>query len=275
MNNSNCLDGPGTDAARNIIIYSSHWRSRWRRRHNYSSQTKAKRFRWLIGRSGLIRSETGAVFDQGFGMGLMLFSFPKSCRIAGLELDAEGVERTRLEAKQRGFTNIDLRKYMPGSEYAAEWDNSFDVVISSHVLEHMLDPRAGLEVLRRLLKPKGRLCLVVPINESPGEDLNHFSHFTETSFLELLRQCNLEPTSTMACDRLWHLLAPISYRQQRKPGPVIRLVSMAANLATVFLPVGILRMIDVVLGKTRCPNRQFFVICRARQLSPAIGSTAS
>ena len=257
MNTTNGSGVAGADAARNTLEYSSHWRSRWRRRHNYSSQTKVKRFQWLLARSGLIRLEKGAVIDQGFGMGLMLFCFPTSWRIAGLELDAQGVAETAREAQQRGYTNVDLRKYAPGSAYPAEWDGSFDVAISSHVLEHMQNPKAGLAALCRLLKPNGTACLVVPINEKPGDDLNHFSHFSEASFLELLGQCNLEPISTMSCDRLWHLLAPLGYRQQRKPGPLIRLVSMAANLATAFLPMGCLRLIDAVLWKAGCPNRQF------------------
>jgi 2-polyprenyl-3-methyl-5-hydroxy-6-metoxy-1,4-benzoquinol methylase len=263
MKTINSSDIVGADINRNIHVYS--WRSRWRHRNNYASQTKIKRFRWLVARSQLIISEKGAVFDQGFGMGLMMFCFPPQWHIAGLELDAENVERTRQEAELRGFTNIDLRQYMPGSVYPDEWDSSFDIVISSHVLEHMQDPEAGLNALCRLLKPNGQACLVVPINEKPGDDLNHFSNFSEASFLELLRHSNLEPTSTVACDRLWHLVAPIGYHQQRKPGPFIKMASMAVNLATAFLPVSCLRLIDVILGKTGCPNRQLFVLCRPRE----------
>ena len=41
-------------------------------------------------------------------------------------------------------------------------DQSFDVVISHHSLEHVADPNGVLEELRRLLKPGGRLLLTVP-----------------------------------------------------------------------------------------------------------------
>jgi hypothetical protein len=43
-------------------------------------------------------------------------------------------------------------------------DDSFDVIICSHVLEHVDDRRALLE-LRRVLRPLGRLILMVPIVE--------------------------------------------------------------------------------------------------------------
>ena len=44
-------------------------------------------------------------------------------------------------------------------------DNSFDVAIASHVLEHVNDAKA-LKELRRILRPGGQLILLVPIVEA-------------------------------------------------------------------------------------------------------------
>jgi SAM-dependent methyltransferase len=43
-------------------------------------------------------------------------------------------------------------------------DEAFDVIICSHVLEHVADDAAALRELRRVLKPGGRAYLMVPID---------------------------------------------------------------------------------------------------------------
>jgi SAM-dependent methyltransferase len=43
-------------------------------------------------------------------------------------------------------------------------DSSYDVVICSHVLEHVVDDRAGMREVNRVLKSDGQAILLVPIN---------------------------------------------------------------------------------------------------------------
>jgi len=54
-------------------------------------------------------------------------------------------------------------------------DASFDIVIASHVLEHIVDERAAVDELARVLKPGGRAIVMVPVDlgradtyEDPG-----------------------------------------------------------------------------------------------------------
>ena len=49
-------------------------------------------------------------------------------------------------------------------------DNSFDVVISFHVLEHIPDDRAALREIHRVLKPNGRLVLCLPETDGPTDN---------------------------------------------------------------------------------------------------------
>lgn len=46
-------------------------------------------------------------------------------------------------------------------------DESFDKILCSHVLEHVLDDRAVLGEVRRLLAPDGRAILAVPLKYTP------------------------------------------------------------------------------------------------------------
>ena len=74
--------------------------------------------------------------------------------------------RRRIEPAAAEYTPADLN--MPGTERIDVTnidrpDASFDVVICSHVLEHVPDDRAGMRELRRVLAPDGFAVIQVPI----------------------------------------------------------------------------------------------------------------
>lgn len=53
-------------------------------------------------------------------------------------------------------------------------DESFDVVISTEVLEHVPDPVAAVREMTRLLKPGGRLLLTAPLGSDIHQQPYHF-----------------------------------------------------------------------------------------------------
>lgn len=74
--------------------------------------------------------------------------------------------RQAIEPAAAAYTAADLN--MPGAERIDitaidRPDASFDVVICSHVLEHVTDDRAAMRELRRVLAPDGFAVLQVPI----------------------------------------------------------------------------------------------------------------
>ena len=204
------------------------------------------------------------VFDQGFGMGDMLFSFPRSSTICGTELSSSAVESAKEDAKRRGYQRVDLRVYVPGASYPDEWADRFDVLISSHVLEHMSDTKGALADLVRILKPGGTAFIIVPVNERPGEDLNHFQVFTAKALCDALNAEGLEPVLCEESDRLWHLLSPVGYRMQRRRSIALRCAPILENAVFSPLPYWMLRGIDGILGAFGMPPRQCFVWCRKR-----------
>ncbi len=95
-------------------------------------------------------NSTDEVFEYGLGLGINLYALPV--------------------AKKEGYDISEYaRKFSNGKgikTYATEADvpkHAYDYVISSHCLEHMDNPTGNLRFLQSLLKPTGKLVLILPV----------------------------------------------------------------------------------------------------------------
>jgi 2-polyprenyl-3-methyl-5-hydroxy-6-metoxy-1,4-benzoquinol methylase len=91
-------------------------------------------------------------------------------------------------------------------------NNSFDVVLSTHVIEHIYDPKVFIQKAYDVLKPKGILILETPTYDSltfrllkhrersvrcPG----HIYFFTKKSLKELVESCGFKTVKHIAVGR--------------------------------------------------------------------------
>ena len=98
------------------------------------------------------------ILDVGCGVG----PFLQAAKSFGWE--AEGVEESRLSSAyliSEGFkvSNDDFLK-------ATFLENSFDLVLMWHVLEHLSDPFSALIKARKLLKKNGRILIAIPNSDN-------------------------------------------------------------------------------------------------------------
>jgi SAM-dependent methyltransferase len=70
-------------------------------------------------------------------------------------------------------------------------DASFDTVLSTEVLEHVLSPGALLQEMTRVLKPEGRLLLTVPFIQPLHETPSDFYRYTPFSLRHLVEESGL------------------------------------------------------------------------------------
>jgi 2-polyprenyl-3-methyl-5-hydroxy-6-metoxy-1,4-benzoquinol methylase len=215
-----------------------------------------------MAKHGLLNKSRLRIFDQGFGLGLMLFCFPKDCFLAGYELSSRTIASAKAAAHSKGYSATDFRVLRAGESLPEQWRESFDVVISSHVLEHIADPMPALKQLLALLKPGGVACILVPINELPGEDLNHFSYFTESSLSAMLGENEMEIIHSGSIDRLYRLLKPLALARQRRDTIGLRVISKLVNAVLAPLPLGALYFFDWILGLLSVPPAQCLILSR-------------
>lgn len=95
-----------------------------------------------------------SVLDMGCGIGNFLaYATGRGMRAVGADVDGKAV----LAARERGleaYLQDDIDRYVP--------DDSLDAASMWDVIEHLLDPRAGLEAMVRKVRPGGALLFETP-----------------------------------------------------------------------------------------------------------------
>jgi len=112
----------------------------------------------------LIPSLAKDILDVGAGSGYIVRELNKK------GFNAIGTTICKEDSETYGLINGDM--------HDLQWeDESFDVVIARHVLEHALSPRLAIREMHRVLRDKGLLIVGTPYNIEGVEDGDNISHF--------------------------------------------------------------------------------------------------
>jgi SAM-dependent methyltransferase len=137
-----------------------------------------------------------AVLDFGCGAGALLAALESGPKF--------GVEVNRAARDEAGGAGITV--VAATGELA---DESVDVVISNHALEHVLDPLAELAGLKRVLKPGGRIVLRLPLDDwraqrDQADDGNHHLYtWTPRLIANLLREAGFHVVRAKVVTYAW------------------------------------------------------------------------
>lgn len=105
----------------------------------------------------------GHLLEIGCGGGQMLKRMEEmGWQVEGVDFDSSAVECARSKGLQVRLGSLEAQSYL---------DNNFDVIVMSHLIEHVHDPLRLLQESHRILKPDGQVILVTPNNESLGHKL--------------------------------------------------------------------------------------------------------
>ena len=101
------------------------------------------------------------VLEVGIGTGLNLPLYPPSCRLTGIDLSGDMLDKAVERAQKLAMPNVTLKVMDATSMDFAE--NEFDKAVATYTISAVPDPVAVLREMRRVVKPGGALVI-----------LNHF-----------------------------------------------------------------------------------------------------
>ena len=124
-------------------------------------------FDWIFapGRAAAIRElalePSDSVVEVGIGTGLNLPLYPANCRLTGIDLSSEMLDKAIERVQQLTMPNVTLKVMDATSLDFAE--NEFDKAVATYTISAVPDPVAVLREMRRVVKPDGKIVI-----------LNHF-----------------------------------------------------------------------------------------------------
>ena len=124
-------------------------------------------FDWIFapGRTAAIEQlaleRSDSILEVGIGTGLNLPLYPATCRLTGIDLSQEMLDKAVERVQTLAMPNVIL-KVMDATSMSFG-DNEFDKVVATYTISAVPDPVAVLREMRRVVKPGGILVI-----------LNHF-----------------------------------------------------------------------------------------------------
>ena len=124
-------------------------------------------FDWIFapGRQAAVKhlaiERNESVLEVGIGTGLNLPLYPPTCRLTGIDLSQEMLDKAVERVQTLAMPNVTL-KVMDATSMDFQ-DDEFDKAVATYTISAVPDPVAVLREMRRVVKPNGVIVL-----------LNHF-----------------------------------------------------------------------------------------------------
>src|SRR3989344_8387364 len=100
----------------------------------------------------------GKILEVGIGTGKNIWYYNKEAEVVGIDFSENMLQITKEKLIKSGKRNIALKQM--DVENLKFKDNSFDYVVTTCVFCSVPNPIKGLEEIRRVLKPTGKLIMI-------------------------------------------------------------------------------------------------------------------
>ena len=186
--------------------------------HLLALNEKEFRSRWMAKfiRNISDKKNNNSLLEVGCMFGYLLGELKNNFNVKGIEIGEDAVlfsQNTGLDVK-----NISIENYL------LQNDEKFDLIILSHVFEHLLTPEKILSQLSNRLKSGGKLIISVPNSNSFNRKLFgrnwgwwqvpvHINHFRESALVNMTRnvEMKIEKVRYRGGDSLMLLLNLINF----------------------------------------------------------------
>ena len=141
----------------------------WSRTFNLSTRIRyphvgpQRRMVYELISNGVHRKDSKRILDFGFGHGNLFFWFKPPTSIYGIDLSIKGVQNAAARAKRIAYPEYEFRVPVHSKSVAIEYPcDFFDIIVTSHTLEHVFDDEALISEFHRVLKSGGKVFLAAP-----------------------------------------------------------------------------------------------------------------
>jgi len=239
--------------------FYTKWKTiRWLVR--FDVRYRVRRIREVLAEQG-INVEGQSILDVGFGGGHMLRAFPKSCHLNGGDISPSAVESASNDAIYEPWAsaNFSLVSEDDVEDLPA---GPFDVILSSHTIEHVPSDTALLAAVKSRLNDDGLFMLLVPIEE-PHYNPDHIRNYSVETIQKLVKDNGFD---VVHCEDSMHVnghVWKIVTIPSRRRWPVFKPIVDAFRLTTLsMIPYRAQRVLDRGLGKIGVGPRQALLLCR-------------
>jgi SAM-dependent methyltransferase len=247
---------------------SFYRRNRWRWVFRDDCRYRWNRLLEFLGQVGFPLHQR-TVYDIGFGTGDLLYLFPTSCRLMGVELSADAVEAMELDPRLATYADHWFGTVNPDGTLP-EPPRRADIVLNSHVLEHVPDERRFLEQAVQACAPGGLLVTFVPLEE-PGFDPKHVRTFTLSQLKALMSSLGLE---ILHIEENYNICSgPFRWADHpsRHNWPALQWLEGVRNVAMTVIPYRTTRAVEDLLAQWGVSGKQAMVVARVPARASASG----
>ena len=149
----------------------------------------------------------GQVLEIGCGLGHLLTWLTDQYQVVGSDINEWALEQARINVPKGKFL-------LQSAEDLSAFENeSFQIIIAKHVVEHLPNPEKSISEISRVLDSGGLLILATPNLDSPMrdrkkerwigyQDPTHISLKTPKEWIEMMRSHHLKPRKIFS-DGFW------------------------------------------------------------------------
>ncbi|MGD0296270.1 MAG: class I SAM-dependent methyltransferase [Bryobacteraceae bacterium] len=271
----------------NANYFESQWAagSRLKQRFQFNLELARKDVLYVLDKLSIGRANK-TILDVGFGNGMLAFLFDPSCTLCGSELSPTAIAKANELARRKGYRKVDLKIPSESEPFPFE-AGSFDVVIASHVVEHVADDIDFMRAMLRMTKPGGHLVILVPLDfpfsgvvseqqlinpEHLSSGHYHVRWYNFESFLHRLGALDGECVLSLADGLAWDWKSSFDERRRRmsagRAGMVLdRVLAAALNIPLSLSPRWCLAALDRMLERRGWRPRQGVFVLKPRSAS--------
>lgn len=204
------------------------------------------------------------VYELGFGAGDLLLRFDNTCILHGCEVSAEAINQLYNDRRIERYR--EARFVLADSDgYPVFPSSGYDLIIASHVLEHVPDDKRVVKLLAEKLHPDGLGLFFVPLERPSNLSYHHVHTYTAAGFTELLCSNGWQPvqvSENLRCDS--HSERFLQFLDRLRLKLALSACEAARNAVYSLVPSGIMHIVEGPLASLYVPPRQLMVLARRR-----------